>query len=65
MTSIYPILFMDLLRQASYRNAILLGMTHKQMVYFTKKYSKCNRIVLEIYMVRISILVHAKKILLR
>ena len=43
----YPILFVDLLRQASYKNTILLGMMHKQMVFFAKKYSKSNRITLD------------------
>ena len=41
-----PILFVDLFRQASYKNAILLSTIHKQLTYFSKKYSKSTRITL-------------------
>ena len=41
------ILYVDLLRQASYKNVILLSLSHKQKTYFSKKYSKMNRIVLK------------------
>ena len=43
---ISPILFVDLLKQAGYKNAVLLSMMHKQKTYFSKKYSKSNRITL-------------------
>ena len=46
MSQIYPILFVDLLKNASYKNAILLSLAHKQLTYFSKKYSKSNRITL-------------------
>ena len=48
MSLIHPILFVDLLKQSSYKNAILLSTMHKQMTYFAKKYSKSNRITLNI-----------------
>ena len=41
-----PILYVDLLKQSSYKNIILLSMMHKQYTYFSKKYSKSNRITL-------------------
>ena len=46
MAHIHPILFVDLLKQSSYKNTILLSMMHKQKTYFLKKYSKANRITL-------------------
>ena len=49
MHLIHPILFIDLLNQSSYKNTILLSMMHKQLTYFSKKYSKLNRITLHKY----------------
>ena len=46
MSLLYPILFVDLLKQSSYKNAILLSMLQKQFTYFSKKYSKSNKITL-------------------
>ena len=46
MHLIHPILFIDLLKQSSYKNTILLSMMHKQLTYFSKKYSKSNRVTL-------------------
>ena len=46
MSLIHPILFVDLLKQSSYKNTILLSLIHKQLTYFSKKYSKSNRITL-------------------
>ena len=42
----YPILFVELLKNASYKNVVLLSMMHKQFTYFSKKYSKSNKITL-------------------
>lgn len=42
----YPILFIDLLKQSSYKTTILLSVIHKQRTYFSKKYSKYTRITL-------------------
>ena len=47
MVHIYPILFIDLLKQSPYKNVILLSIMHKQKTYFSKKYSKSNRITLD------------------
>ena len=41
-----PILFVDLFKQSSYKTTILLSVTHKQLTYFSKKYSKSTRITL-------------------
>ena len=41
-----PILFVDILKQSSYKTTILLSLMHKQRTYFSKKYSKSNRITL-------------------
>ena len=46
---VYPILFVNLLKQASYKNVVLLSMMWKQMTYFGKKYSKSNKITLNKY----------------
>lgn len=46
LTMISPILYVDLLKQASYKTTILLSLMHKQKIYFSKKYSKSNRITL-------------------
>ena len=42
----HPILFVDLFKQSSYKTAILLSVLHKQLTYFSKKYSKSTRITL-------------------
>ena len=47
--SLNPILFIDLLKQSSYKNAILLSLMHKQKTYFSKKYSKSIRTTLKKY----------------
>lgn len=49
MFLMYPVLFVDLLKQASYKNVKMLSVMHKQMTYFSKKYSKSNRITLDKY----------------
>ena len=49
MSLLYPVLFVDLFKQASYKNVLLLSTMHKQLTYFSKKYSKSNRIVLSKY----------------
>ena len=41
-----PILYVDLLKQSSYKTTILLSVIHKQLTYFSKKYSKSNKIIL-------------------
>lgn len=46
MLSLYSILYVDIFRQSSHKNTILLSMMHKQYTYFSKKYSKINRITL-------------------
>lgn len=46
MSVIHPILFIDFLKQSSYKTIILLSMMHKQLIYFSKKYSKTNSIAL-------------------
>ena len=46
MCVISPILYIDLLKQANYKTVLLLSMIHKQRTYFSKKYSKMNRIML-------------------
>ena len=33
-----PILYVDLFRQSSYKNSILISLMHKQLIYFSKKY---------------------------
>ena len=42
----HPILFVDLFKQSNYKTAILLSMMHKQLTYFSKKYSKSTKITL-------------------
>ena len=42
----HPILFVDLFKQSSYKTTILLSVIHKQLTYFSKKYSKFTRITL-------------------
>ena len=49
MSLMYPVLFVDLLKQASYKNTKMLSVMHKQLTYFSKKYSKLNRITLDKY----------------
>ena len=46
MALLYPILYVDIFRQSSYKNSVLIGMMHRQLTYFSKKYSKINRITL-------------------
>ena len=42
----HPILYVDLFRQSSYKNSVLISLMHKQRTYFSKKYSKINKITL-------------------
>ena len=46
MALLYPILYVDLLKQSNYKNSVLLSVIHKQLTYFSKMYSKTNRITL-------------------
>lgn len=49
MSLLSPIIYIDLLKQSPYKTTILLSLIHKQRTYFSKKYSKSNRITLNKY----------------